>query len=303
METTNGLQSEEIRLETRQGCLAGLAWRQPGAPRVLALHGWLDNAASFVPLAPWLNRLDRVALDLPGHGHSDHRPAAARYHFIDYLFDLDSALDALNWPDCHLLGHSMGAGICATYAAGAPERVRSLVLLDSIGPLAGEPERTAERLRRSLAKSRKGAGEPRRYPSIADMVAARRKVSDLSEEAARLICERSARPADGPEDGCFTWRSDPALNWVSALLMTEEQALDLLRHVAAPVLTIHVTPESPWFTRERIDSRLAAVAHGRHLTRQGHHHFHMDEPGEIAETIQSFIMENDRPPAENETDA
>ena len=295
----NDPQGTEVRLETRQGRLAGLAWRQPGAPRVLALHGWLDNAASFVPLAPWLDRLDRVALDLPGHGHSDHRPAAARYHFVDYLFDLDGALDALDWPDCHLVGHSMGAAICATYAAGAPRRVRSLVLLDSIGPLAGEPQRTAERLQRSLAKHRLGSSEPRRYGSLEEMVAARRQVADLSEEAARLICERSSRAVDGG----YTWRSDPALNWVSALLMTEEQALDLLRHVSAPVLTIHVTPESPWFTRERIESRLAALAHGRHLTRQGHHHFHMDEPGEIAETIQAFILENDRPPREPTADA
>ena len=217
----------------------------------------------------------REGLDLPGHGHSEHRHPGTRYHFIDYLFDIDSALDALGWSDCHLLGHSMGAAIVAAYAAGAPGRVRSAVLLDSIGPLAGEVGRTAERLRRSLAKYRKGA---------------RRATADLSEAAARLICERSARAADGK----FTWRSDPALNWVSALLMTEEQALDLLRHVEAPVLTLHVTPESPWFTRERIEARKAALAGARHLTLEGHHHFHMDAPGGIAATIQSFILEQEQ---------
>ena len=58
----------EIQLDTRQGRLAALGWRQAGLPRVLALHGWLDNAASFAPLAPLLHGLDLVALDLPGHG-------------------------------------------------------------------------------------------------------------------------------------------------------------------------------------------------------------------------------------------
>ena len=284
---------DELKLDTRQGRRAGLAWRRPGAPRLLALHGWLDNAASFVPLAGLLDGLDLVSLDLPGHGHSEHRHPGTRYHFIDYLFDIDSALDALGWSDCHLLGHSMGAAIAATYAAGAPGRVRSAVLLDSVGPLAGEPENTAGRLRRSLAKYRQGAGEPRLFDSIDDMVRARRRAtSDLSEAAARLICERSALEADGK----FTWRSDPALNWVSALLMTEEQVVDLLRRVEAPVLTMQVTPVSEWFTPERIGARKAALAGARHITLEGHHHFHMDAPGGIAETIRSFILEHDRLP-------
>jgi pimeloyl-ACP methyl ester carboxylesterase len=284
--------AETIHLDTRPGRLAGLAWGRPGGPRVLALHGWLDNAASFVPLAPLLPDLDLVALDLPGHGHSAHRHPTARYHFVDYLFDIDAALDALGWADCHLLGHSMGGAIAALYAAGAPGRVRSLVLLDSVGPLAGEAGQTAERLRRSLAKHRRGSGEPRLYDAIDDMVRARRQVADLSEAAAKLICERAARAADGK----FTWRSDPALNWVSSLVMTEEQALDLLHHIEAPVLTMHVTPESPWFTRERIAARQAAIPHGRHLTFEGHHHFHMDAPAAIAETIRAFFLQHDRQP-------
>ena len=42
----------DVSLNTPAGVLRGLAWPNPGAPRCLALHGWLDNAASFIPLAP-----------------------------------------------------------------------------------------------------------------------------------------------------------------------------------------------------------------------------------------------------------
>ena len=52
--------------------LAGLQWPGEGEP-VLALHGWLDNAASFQPLAEPLGH-PLVALDFAGHGHSEHRP-------------------------------------------------------------------------------------------------------------------------------------------------------------------------------------------------------------------------------------
>src|SRR5204862_6383008 len=61
-------EAREIGLKSARGTLAALRWTSPseGAPvRVLALHGWLDNAASFAPLAPHLPGLDLVALDLP----------------------------------------------------------------------------------------------------------------------------------------------------------------------------------------------------------------------------------------------
>lgn len=284
----------EIRLTTPEGRIAGLAWRRDAAPRVLALHGWLDNAASFLPLAPLLDRLDLVALDLPGHGRSHHRPAGARYHFVDYVFAVDAALDALGWPDAHLLGHSMGAAIAGTYAAAAPERARNLVLLDSLGPLTAEADTAADRLRRSLRKQRQGPGATRRYASIDDMVRARQSVSDLDADAARLLCERAAR-RDGD---AWTWRSDPALNWVSPLLMTESQVLDVLGHIGAPVLTWHAAHESPWFSADKVRGRQAAIAHGRHLTASGGHHFHMQEPAAIAATMVAFILEHDSPPRE-----
>jgi pimeloyl-ACP methyl ester carboxylesterase len=282
-------QSREIRLETSQGLVAGLGWRREGAPRTLCLHGWLDNAASFIPLSPLLQQLDLIAIDLPGHGFSEHRHSSTRYHFIDYLFNIDATLDALGWRDCHLLGHSMGAAIAAVYGAGAPERVRSLTLLDSMGPISVSAEGTAKRLQRSLIKNRRGAGKPRKFNSIEDMVRARHQVSDLSGSAARLICYRAARQAGKH----FVWRSDPALNWISSLIMSDEQALDLLRHIVAPTQTFTATFESPWSSRAKLEIRKEAIAHARHHTLTGHHHFHMDEPEKIAETLQEFILEHD----------
>ena len=290
------MHSREIRLKTRQGMIAGLRCPKEGAARVLCLHGWLDNAASFIPIATCLNRLDLVAIDLPGHGFSEHRHASTRYHFMDYLYNVDAALDSLGWADCHILGHSMGGAIAAVYGSGCPKRVRSLVLLDSIGPISGPPDTTTDRLRRSLIKHRKGAGEPRRFDSIDEMVQARRNVSDISEQAARLICYRAARQVGRQ----FMWRSDPALNWISSLVMTDEQALDLLKHIEAPTLTLSVMQESPWFSREKIESRKRAVSQGRHENLEGNHHFHMDEPETLANTVQPFILDNDRPPNEQE---
>ena len=230
----------------------------------------------------------------PGTDTRNTAITTSRYHFIDYLFNVDAALDALGWPDCHLLGHSLGAAIASAYAAGAPERVRSIVLLDTMGPVSVSAESTAERLRRSLVKNRRGPAAPGAFDSIDDMVKARRLISGMTEDAARLICERAARKV-GEQ---FEWRSDPSLNWVSSLVMTDEQALDLVSNISAPVLTFTATPDSPWASREKLEKRRRRwiMAITKHL--KAHHHFHMDVPAEIAKTIREFIIENDTPPDE-----
>src|SRR5580765_8467017 len=87
------------------------------APRVLALHGWLDNAASFVPMAKHLDGIELVAVDLPGHGHSVHLPPGSIYTFEMAVHHVLDIADALGWERFSLLGHSMGAGIASLVAA------------------------------------------------------------------------------------------------------------------------------------------------------------------------------------------
>src|SRR3546814_2132060 len=86
-----------LRIDTPHGQMAALRAGREGAPRLLAVHGWLDNAASFIPMLAHLGDFDVVAIDLPGHGHSFHRPPGASYGLAEYLDDLLNALDAMGW--------------------------------------------------------------------------------------------------------------------------------------------------------------------------------------------------------------
>ena len=64
------------------------------APPVLLCHGWLDNCYSFVPLLTKLPMNRRyIALDLPGHGHSSHKPKSAYTHTIGMVLDLSFCLE------------------------------------------------------------------------------------------------------------------------------------------------------------------------------------------------------------------
>jgi abhydrolase domain-containing protein 6 len=125
--------STEITVATRRGSLTALRSGTPGGPKLLALHGWLDNAASFVPLQSHLSAFDLVALDLPGHGGSAHRARGYDYVFVDWIHDVLDALDALGWERATLLGHSMGGGIAALVAARHPQLVQRVALLDAAG--------------------------------------------------------------------------------------------------------------------------------------------------------------------------
>ncbi len=55
------MKAAAIDIHLPWGTLKGLHWARPGAPKVMCLHGWLDNAASFVPLAPLLEDFDLLA--------------------------------------------------------------------------------------------------------------------------------------------------------------------------------------------------------------------------------------------------
>lgn len=276
----------EIVLDSPRGELAALRGGTPGGPRLLCLHGWLDNAASFLPLAPHLAAFDLVALDLPGHGASAHRAPGYDYAFVDWLHDVLDAMDSLGWPQADLLGHSMGGTIASVVAAAAPARVRRLALVEALGPISGDPAQAGQRLRDAVAARRAVAPRPTRViPDIETAVAARLSASRMTPEAARLIVERNLRPVEGG----LAWRSDPRLTLPSALRLAEETVQSLLRKIEAPVLVIAAEPSPPYFPAAVRDARLACLADGRVVVLDGGHHLHMEQPARVAEPLLGFL--------------
>ncbi|MEO1171337.1 MAG: alpha/beta fold hydrolase [Myxococcota bacterium] len=71
------MKGEELTIEIPGLALAAVAYGPADGVPVLALHGWLDNAASFEPLGPKLTGCRVVVLDSAGHGRSEHRAAHA----------------------------------------------------------------------------------------------------------------------------------------------------------------------------------------------------------------------------------
>lgn len=260
--------------------------RRPGpGPRVLALHGWLDNAASFVPLLDHLPGLDMVMLDLPGHGFSSHLPRAASYTTPAAICHVLDVADALGWERFTLLGHSMGAGI-ASLTASVSERVERLVAIEALGGLRGPESETAQRLREHIDASRRTAVRPLRvFPTLAAPIRARMMANQLSEANARLLVERGLQEVPGG----YRWRTDQRLMLPTAIRLTEGQIDNLLQAIACPVQVIYATPAQSYYPEPLRSDRLAHLRHGQLAVLPGTHHVHMERPADIAGIILRFL--------------
>lgn len=114
------------------------------APPIVLVHGF---AASLHAWEPWVQRLSGeyrvISLDLPGHGLT-RTPPGFRGGLDRNVQVVDELTTKLGVKTFVLGGNSMGGGVSWAYAMKHPDRVRALVLVDSVG----------------LPRPRKGDGPP-----------------------------------------------------------------------------------------------------------------------------------------------
>jgi pimeloyl-ACP methyl ester carboxylesterase len=223
---------EEVRLSLPHIELAAhLFGPQDGQP-VIALHGWLDNANSFARLAPRLEGLRIVALDLAGHGHSNHRPPGAGYALPDYVHDVLQVAEQLGWQRFSLLGHSLGAIISVFLAGALPERVARLALIDGLMPPVGEADNAPEQLGKALQAQLRLLNKRKPvYPDQEQAIRARMQGAvAVTREAAELLAQRGLMPVPGG----YTWRSDNRLTLPSAIRISRAQAMAFVNAIRCP---------------------------------------------------------------------
>ena len=278
----------EITLQLPGLRLAARSFGPDDGPRVLALHGWLDHADSFVPLAERLAGHRVVALDLPGHGRSGHHPPGFGYLFVDLAARVAQAMDALGWERCALLGHSLGGALAAVVAGAVPQRVERLILLDALGPLVEAPEGAPGRLAQALDQERSRARRKERvYPTMDDARAAWDRARHAMAPVARAaLFERAVRRT--PRG--VGWAADPRLRLPSRLRLTEAQVQAFLRAIRAPALL--VVPTSgvlAGLAPERLAARRACVPHLLEVPAPGGHHAHLSHVDAVAEAVRAFL--------------
>ncbi|KAG7374190.1 alpha/beta fold family hydrolase [Nitzschia inconspicua] len=284
--------------------------------KILALHGWLDNSASFHYLAPHLvdklgGQAELVALDLPGHGLSSHKSLDGPPTLLsDGVYYVAEALDKLGWTKARnesgititLIGHSMGGGLSLMYAAAFPEYINKLVLLDIYSPLPGEHDKSTSLIRSHIEARQKGPRPNRVYKSLEQAIQTRQMTAAkapgkqwLSLEAATELVTRATMPVTD-EDGAegFSFRHDTRLLWPSLQHLMPEQIDSMMKSVESP--TCILAAEHGWpFKQERVNKAVEIIQPRVHKILPGSHHLHADpETAEaVLEEVYHFVAEKD----------
>ena len=253
------------------------------------MHGWLDNCASFEPLAKHLAGIHLLAIDMPGHGLSSHRPADRPINIWDDLPLLLMLVEQLGWDKFSIIGHSRGAGIGSLFSACFSEKVEKLVLLDGGPPVSTTAEESVHQLAKaSKAWARRAAKHPPIYSTYEQALEARKRaVGSITEEAAILLLKRGLVKSDAG----YSWRTDPLLTVPSMLMLTPEQSQQFSAQIEVPVCMV-VSKGGRLAQSERLESIAGLIPNVETHILEGGHHLHMEEQAPaVADIINRFLQD------------
>ena len=272
--------------------LSALAW-QDRDPELVLLHGGAQNAHTWDTVAMVLDR-PLVAIDLPGHGHSDgpgDRPEG-QLSAVGNAADVAAAIRQLAPRARAVVGMSLGGLTTIALTAAAPELVRKVVLVDILP--GTRPERS-----RHITDFVAGP------PSFASL-------DELLERTARFNPGRSRSSlrrgilhnAEQQADGTWVWRwarhrpaasapppPAPGAARPEAAAVRYDELWAALSSITVPVLLARgLRPDSVLGDEqeEELRRRLPA-AQVVHVAEAGHS-LQGDTPLELAALIERFVF-------------
>lgn len=175
-----------------------LAWGAPGRRGLVFVHGGGAHAHWWTHVAARFAGDFRVlALDLTGHGDSDHRP---RYDLEQWTREVMAvaAHGDIDGPPV-VIGHSMGGFVTIATAALHGHRLSGVVVCDS-PVLEPDPEIGSYHLREAF-------GLPRVYPTVEEALARFRTVP-MQANYLDFVMDHVGRRSLRAVDGGYQWKFD-----------------------------------------------------------------------------------------------
>jgi len=254
---------------------------------ILSFHGWLDNANSFLRLAPLFPEYRWISLDWSGHGNSTKKPDRTLYHFAEGCLDLVSIAQSLKLEKFHLVAHSMGAAISTLVAGLGLLPIQKLVLIEALGPISLSAKKTPDQMKESIEQILHPKGRQETlFPDMNSAIRVRMRAGDMSEASVKILLDRGLEVI---ENGLRPKR-DLRLHYHSFSRLTEEQVISFCERIVAPTLLI-LGNQSIFPIQNQFDGRKKAIKTFKEIVLPGGHHLHLDTPEPVAKIIRNFFNE------------
>ncbi len=265
------------RVEVSGGrSLSALVWGD-AEPELVLLHGGAQNAHTWDTVAMALGR-PLVAIDLPGHGHSDGPGDDFEVYLEGNAADIATAIGALAPSAKAVVGMSLGGMTSMALAGRRPDLVRSLVLVD-VTP--GVDDEKAKAILDFV-------DGPESFPDFDDLLARTMQFNPTrSESSLRRGILHNAMQLD---DGSWVWRYRrfPAR---AANTTRDAPALwDVLGAVTVPVMLVRGMRTGSVVNDEDEAELLRRLPNARveHVAEAGHS-VQGDDPVTLARLLEEFV--------------
>lgn len=286
----------EAWVEVRGARIHYMRWGEPTRPALVLVHGGAAHARWWSFLAPLIaqDHYCVLALDLSGHGESDHRPSYDGDFWPHEILGVVADAGVPGKPI--LVGHSMGGLVSIVTAARHGDRLAGAIIVDS--PVMRPDPESEERDRVKAFRN------PKVYPDLETALAHFRLVPTqpcdnpwILDHIARSSLRELTEEADGRTG--WTWRFDPGVFDNGRLPMSEYLAgvrcrVALFRGELSKV----VPPEVGEYMYELLQRNSPLVE-----IPQAHHHLILDQPLAFVAALRAILADWEhslprrRPPA------
>ena len=255
---------------------SALVWGE-GLPELVLIHGGAQNAHTWDTVALALGR-PLVAIDLPGHGHSD-RPADGAANVPRNAQDVAEMIRVLAPTAAAVVGMSLGGLTTLALSAHAPDLVRKMVLVD-ITPGVNHDKA------KDIAAFVNG---PESFERFDDLLARTIEFNPTRSEAS--LRRGILHNAEQREDGSWVWRHARHRVFEPQQIDRDYGVLwDQLEGHAGPLMLVRGMrsqsvvddDDENEVRRRRPDARIEQVDAGHSV--QG------DQPVLLAELIEDFVF-------------
>ncbi len=256
-----------------------------GRPFVL-VHGFTGSRDDFADVLPKLGEHGHtVTPDNRGHGGTTNPGVPKGYSLEQMRDDLGNFLDALGHERVDLLGHSLGGMISLRFVLSHPERVTSLVLMDTMpSPMTSMPRQFFEA----------GAKVAREHGMAALFAGMRARPPAMNPEAVKRTMERMGEDRYWARIEAKLLAMDPeAFAELSGVLMDQDPVVDRLEEIACPTLVLVGEQDLPFVApaklmAERIpNARLAVIEGAAHSAQFENEAAWLDAVGTHLQSVRS----------------